>query len=165
MGKEYKLIQHHSNRYVSAHALGGGYKLTEFWDENHVGEMVTWLATIYGNRWSLVAEYPTSTLENVGYTKQVRVAAVKHGWTTWTAIRDHDHVTNISLSATDLHGNPTRDESDIPNGFKTRYVHFFTFDELLTYENQVETYMGLLWKTEWKGKTLKELVDLGNAAL
>lgn len=173
MGEGYYLVQFDLSksqalRYVSAHALGGGYKLGEFWTDERIHAMNTWLTSVYGNGWSLVGEYSydvPNSLENVGYTQQVRTVAVAQQWTNWTAIRNHDFVTRMSLGATDLNGNPTRDESDIPNGFKARYVHLFTCDELETYKEQVAAYIGFLWKKEWAGKTLDELVALGNATL
>ena len=155
-------------RHVSAHALGGGVQKGEFWTEERTVAMINWLTSVYGDGWSLVGEYtydPSPSLENVGYTQQVRTVAVEQGWTTWTAIRDHDSITHKVLGATDLNGNRTRDESDVPNGFDTRYVHLFTCDELRPYKERVADYMGLLWKDEWAEKALKELVGLGNAVL
>jgi len=170
MGEAYYLVQFvngTATRYISAHALGGGYKLGEFWNDVRINSMIIWLTSVYGNGWSLVGEYSyeiPDSLENVGYTQQVRTTAVKQEWTNWPMIRNHDMIVSMCLTATDMNGNATRDESDIPTGFNERYISLFMVEELKTVKN-VANYMGFLWNKDWQGKSNEELVALGNAEL
>lgn len=128
MGVAYYLVNLKVNPklFISAHSLGGGYKMGEFWQKERIDSMIKWLTSEYGDGWKLMDEYAfdaTKGCTNIGYTKQVRTAAVEKEWTNWKDIEHHDNVTLICQTATDLNGNSTRDESDLPPSFKDRYIH------------------------------------------
>ena len=169
MGKGYYLVQYDPEkkalRNVSAGALGGMFTMEEFWTEKRVNAMVAWLTAVYGTGWVLVDdvsyEKDLFTNEDVGYTEKVRTAAVAQGWTSWKVIRERDFW-KYALHCHDRNGEYIGGGEP---GFEERYIHLFTRDELEGQNESLETYMGSYWRKTWAGKSLEEVIELGNRLL
>ena len=105
---------------VSAHALGGGYKWGEFWNETSRDRLISYLSstTEEGMEWSLASEYDVddtiSFVYNMGYTQEVRTFAVENGLTDWQSIHRWDQIIG------DGHA---QHRAGVPKGFNERFTN------------------------------------------